>query len=78
MNMVKLILKINDFLNSKTMKILDTTGAIAILAYAYYLYHINSENYIIWSIAGVLAIILSIFRPANYFSKIIEKNLRGK
>lgn len=74
--MISTILKINDFLNSKTMKIIDITGAIGLLAYAGYLYSTGSDSYVIWGVIGVIATILAVVRPARYFSKKLENNTK--
>jgi hypothetical protein len=70
--MLRALLKINEFVNSKTMKILDFAGAIGILLYAGYLYNQGSESYVYWAIGGGLGLLFAIVRPARFFTKKIE------
>lgn len=70
--MISTILKINTFLNSKTMRFLDVVGAIGILAYAGYVYKTDSGNYVFWGILGLVALILAGVKPYKYFSKKLE------
>lgn len=72
------LLKINDFLNSKTMRVFDFLGAIGILGYAGFLYTQEADNYIFWAIAGSLALFLAILRPTRFFSKKIERSQPNK
>ncbi len=74
--MISTILKINNFLNSKAMKVIDITGAVGILAYAGYLYKTESDNYVFWAIAGTIATVLAVVRPARFFSKKLENNTK--
>lgn len=74
--MISTILKINTFLNSKLMKVIDITGAIGILAYAGYLYKTEAENFQFWAILGTIAITLAVVRPARFFSKKLENTPR--
>lgn len=77
--MLDRINKVNNFLSSKTMVILDYLGAFAILGWSGYEYY-TGDSYE-WILGfGVLALIFAIIKPAKYIngSKDLEPSKEDK
>lgn len=70
--MIRQINKINNFLSSKSMAVLDYLGAFALLAWAGYEYNAGMESetdyrYILGF--GIVALIFAIIKPAKLINK---------
>lgn len=71
--MISNLIKINNFLTSKKMGVIDYIGAFLTLGYAGYKFYMG-QDYLLWAIAGVIALVFAIVKPAKLIVKKYGRN----
>lgn len=76
--MINTLNKINGFLTSKAMNLIDYIGAFLAILYTAYLFF-SGQDYLIWAIASFIALVFAITKPAKYINeKYGNQNLKPK